>query len=98
MTNPRNAGVAVGRDAEEREVEGVHHDEVAVRAVPGRWSGTGEAGRAGIVGQLDSALDGDLPDLGCRDEHGEILAIQPASRRKAGMNHQRTHRRPRPRH
>lgn len=46
----------VGRDADGLDVEGVHHDEVAVRAVPGRRGCADEAGRAGVVGQLEAPL------------------------------------------
>src|SRR4051812_18259027 len=45
----------VGRDVDRLDVEGVHHDEVAVRAVPGRRGGAAGAGRAGGGGRLGGA-------------------------------------------
>jgi hypothetical protein len=43
-------------DADGLDVEGVHHGEVAVRAVPGWWGGADEAGCTGVVGQLQGTL------------------------------------------
>ena len=46
----------VGGDVEVFDVDGMDDDEVAVRTVSGRRSGTDVAGEAGVVAQLDSAI------------------------------------------
>lgn len=65
-------------DADGLDVEGVHHDEVAVHAMPGGWGGTDESGGAGIVGQLEGALG--------QTRAGVVTAPSGSSVTPAGMS------------